>query len=63
MVSFAGRLKQLRHGKKLTVHQVAKKLRVDPSTISRWENGLTLPSWKQMSRLCKVFKVELSELV
>jgi transcriptional regulator with XRE-family HTH domain len=63
MVSFADTFREFRHARKLTVQQVAKRLKVNQSTISRWENGLVEPSWSMMPRICKVFRVKISKFL
>lgn len=63
MVSFANTFRELRHKRNMTVYQVAKKLKVNPSTISRWENGLAEPTFTKVFKICKVFRVSIERFV
>lgn len=51
----------LRQQRGLTIYIVAAKLRVQPSTISRWERGLTQPYQKQIKTIAKFFRKKPSD--
>ncbi|MBA3823073.1 MAG: helix-turn-helix transcriptional regulator [Ktedonobacterales bacterium] len=50
-------LRQLRESKYLMQLEVAEKAGVAPSTISKWERGLTQPDLRNMRQLAVVFGV------
>lgn len=52
-----------RKEKKLTQSQLAEILGVSDKSISRWENGKTMPDLSQYEPLCKVFDIQISELL
>ncbi len=47
---------------KLTQEQLAEKLGISSKTISKWENGKTLPDYSLVEELCKILKITSSEL-
>ncbi len=54
---------QLRHEANMTQGQVASKMRVTDKSVSRWENGKTLPDISLMLELADVLKTTLPELI
>jgi transcriptional regulator with XRE-family HTH domain len=46
----------LRRRQKLTIRVLADRIGVQPSTISRWERGLTQPYKKQIKLIAKLFR-------
>ena len=56
-MSFADTLKRLRTEKGLLQQELAKKLSVTRSTVSRWENGSRLPDVVIISRIAEVLDV------
>jgi DNA-binding transcriptional regulator YiaG len=40
----SGRARRMREGAALSVRELASRIEVDPSTLSRWERGATAPS-------------------
>jgi DNA-binding XRE family transcriptional regulator len=40
----SGRARRMREGAALSVRELASRIEVDPSTLSRWERGATTPS-------------------
>lgn len=53
----------LRKENNLTQEQFAEKLGVSNRSVSRWENGNTLPDFSLMPRICEITGVTLSELL
>ena len=47
----------------LTQEQLAEKLGVSNRSISRWENGKTMPDFSLFPKLCKILEVSISELL
>lgn len=56
------RLRELRESQGLKRYDISAALRVDQSTISRWENGGTIPD-RQKQRLAELLKVSITELM
>ena len=53
----------LRKEKKLTQEQLAEKLGVNNRTVSRWENGHSLPDLSLLEEISKEFDVSVSEIL
>lgn len=43
--------------------ELAHELKVKRSTVGSWENGLTMPSFEKMIKLCKLFDCEMGYLL
>lgn len=56
-------LKQLRKENNLTQEQIADKFGVSQRSVSRWENGNTLPDISLLVELAELFKVSIPELI
>lgn len=56
-------LKGLRENAKLSQECVAKKLNVDQSAISKWENGANKPLRKYHKKLAKLYGCTVDELL
>ena len=52
-----------RREKNLTQEQLAEKLSVSNKTISKWENGKSMPDYSMIEQLCKELSVTLPELM
>ena len=52
-----------RREKNLTQEQLAEKLGVSNKTISKWENGKSMPDYSMIEQLCKELSVTLPELM
>lgn len=63
MKVFCERLKELRQEKKLSTTALAEILKVNNSTISRWENGLIVPSIIQLYNIAVFFDVSSDYLL
>lgn len=57
------KLKSARENSHLTQSEVAKKLYVTRQTVSRWEQGKTLPNIYVIQELSRVYQIPLNELV
>ena len=56
-------ISKLRKEKKLTQEQLAEKMGVTDKSISRWENGKTMPDLSMITILAEELNVEVSELL
>lgn len=54
---------QCRKEQGLTQEQLSEKLGVSSKSVSRWENGNTMPDMSMFQTLCSIFNVELAELL
>ena len=59
----SNKLKSARLAKELTQSEVAKKLYVTRQTVSRWEQGKTLPNMYVIQELSDLYDISLDELV
>lgn len=56
---FSGdKLRTIREGQMMTQTELADKLRVRSSNVSRWEAGTTAPRPRKIKIMAKLFKVE-----
>lgn len=53
---------ELRKSVGLTQEQLAEKLGVTDKSISRWENGKTLPDYSLLNDLCNILNISINEL-
>lgn len=56
-------IQQLRKENNLTQEQLGEKLGVSNRSISRWENGTTMPDITLMKCICDEFGISISELI
>jgi len=63
MKIFCERLKELRLEHNLTTIELAKELGVGDSSISRWENGLRVPSIDNLYNIAVYFGVSADYLI
>ena len=61
-IEFGNKLKEARIKKELSLRYIAKMLGKAPSTISRYENGVIIPSAKEISKLCEILDIYKGEL-
>ena len=54
---------ELRKEKKMTQEELAEKMGVTDKSISRWENGKTMPDLSMIPILAEILDVEISELL
>ena len=52
-----------RKAQKLTQAKLAEKIFVSEKTISKWENGKSMPDSNLLLKLCDIFKIDLNELL
>ncbi|MDE6127938.1 MAG: helix-turn-helix domain-containing protein [Lachnospiraceae bacterium] len=57
------KMRSLRKEKKLTQKELAAKLYVTPSTVSKWENGVAVPDIYAVTNMAAVFGVPVTELL
>lgn len=63
MESLGYKLKILRTEKKYTQEELANQLFVTRQTISKWENGKTIPDIQTLNRICDIYNIQLAQLV
>lgn len=56
-------IKSLREENNLTQEQLAEKLNVSNKSVSRWENGKTMPDLSLLDMICNEFDITISELL
>ena len=56
-------IRQLRKEVNMTQEQLAEKLGVSNRSVSRWENGSTMPDIQLMKCICDLFQITVSELI
>lgn len=56
-------LKELRSEKAYTQEQLAEMLGVSNRSISRWENGVTMPDFDLLILMSKIYTVEIGEIL
>ena len=56
-------ISELRKEKNLTQEQLAEKIGVTSKSISRWENGKTMPDVSLFEPLCKELNITINELL
>ena len=61
-IEFGNKLKEARIKKELSLRYIAKMLGKAPSTISRYEKGVIIPSAKEISKLCEILDIYKGEL-
>ena len=61
--NFSKNLKKFRKRKKLTQLQLAKKIKVDRSTIAYWELGKNDPTLSNLIKLTEALEVDLITLI
>ncbi len=54
---------ELRKEKNITQEQLAEKLGVTSKSISRWENGRTMPDYTLLKDLCNELDININELL
>ena len=56
-------LKKLRKQKGFTQEELAGQLHVVRQTVSKWEQGLSVPDAQTVSRLAEIYEVPVSDLL
>ena len=62
-IKIGGFLKELRKEKKLTQEQLAEKFGVSSRSVSRWENGNTMPELGILVELADYYEVDIKEII
>lgn len=55
-------ISECRKKKNLTQEQLGEILGISSKSISRWENGITMPDYSILDSLCKTFNITINEL-
>ena len=63
MTYFADNIRYIRKAHRLTQKQMASKLGKAPTTIAGWEQGVRTPIVRDTLTICKIFGVELDDLL
>ncbi|MBO4534714.1 MAG: DUF3808 domain-containing protein [Clostridia bacterium] len=61
-MEIGSKIKQLRNKMGLTQEQLAERLTISPQSVSKWENGLTMPDVMLLPALSEVLGVSIDEL-
>ena len=56
-------IKNIRKANKISQTQLAGKLKVDQSTISKWEKGISSPSIQTLKKISEVLECSVDELI
>ena len=62
-IKIGGFLKELRKEKKLTQEQLAEKFGVSSRSVSRWENGNTMPELGILVELADFYEIDIKEII
>lgn len=62
-MDFNEKLKQLRQNKKWTQEELAEKLFISRTAVSKWESGRGFPSIESLKAISQVFDISIDELL
>ena len=62
-IKIGGFLRELRKEKELTQEQLAEKFGVSSRSVSRWENGNTMPDLSILVELADFYEVDIKEII
>ena len=62
-IKIGGFLRELRKEKELTQEQLAEKFGVSSRSVSRWENGNTMPELGILVELAEYYEVDIKEII
>ena len=62
-IKIGGFLRELRKEKELTQEQLAEKFAVSSRSVSRWENGNTMPELGILVELADYYEVDIKEII
>ncbi len=62
-IKIGGFLKELRKEKELTQEQLAEKFGVSSRSVSRWENGNTMPELGILVELADFYEIDIKEII
>lgn len=61
MNTIGNRIKELRELNNISANKLATFLEIDPSTISKVENGVSKPSLDLLVKICEYFQISMSD--
>ena len=56
-------LHQARISKKLTQEELGEKLGINGKSVSKWERGISLPSYHILKKLCELLEISSDHLL
>ncbi len=56
-------LENIRKEKQITQLKLAKSLKVDQSTVSKWEKGVTSPNIQMLKKIAQVLNCAIEDLI
>ena len=62
-IKIGGFLRELRKEKELTQEQLAEKFGVSSRSVSRWENGNTMPELGILVELADFYEIDIKEII
>lgn len=62
-MNFSDNLKKIRKEHNLSQEQIAEQLGVSRQSVSKWEQGLAYPEMDKMLSLCKIFNLNIDDLL
>ena len=62
-MNLSDNLKRIRKENNLSQEQLAEKLNVSRQSVSKWESGLAYPEMDKVIQLCKMFDLNIDELL
>ena len=62
-IKIGGFLRELRKEKELTQEQLAEKFGVSSRSVSRWENGNTMPELGILVKLADYYEIDIKEII
>ena len=62
-MNFSDNLKKIRKEHNLSQEQIAEQLGVSRQSVSKWEQGLAYPEMDKMLSLCKIFNINIDDLL
>ena len=62
-IKIGGFLRELRKEKELTQEQLAEKFGVSSRSVSRWENGNTMPELGILDKLADYYEIDIKEII
>ena len=55
--TFGNKLTQLRNKRRLSQRQLASQLDISNKKLINWENGLEIPNYEELKKICNFYKV------
>ena len=62
-MNLSDNLKKIRKDNNLSQEQLAEKLGVSRQSVSKWESGIAYPEMDKVLQLCKMFNLNIDELL